>query len=238
MHFVTGDVLGVAVADYLGADCIALSVSATDVADLHFAGRGISPTRTKIGSPWIISAMAEMKGERVVGWEPNGGFLSASEIVVEGRRLAPLATRDAVLPLVAALHAAARAGISVLELFSRLPARFGRSGLLDGVASEKGRAVVALLSSGDSETISRFFNKDRGFGAFSRIDTLDGARLYFDNGDIAHVRPSGNAPQLRIYAVADSAERAHEIVSTALDEPGGLLYELVDAVSQAEEHNA
>ena len=236
VQFVPGDLLGVAVADYLGADAVALSVSATDVVDLHFEPKGIKPTRTRIGSPWIISAMAGMRGERVVGWEPNGGFMTASEIVVEGRRLAPLATRDAVLPLVAALHAAARGGISVVELFARLPARFGCAGLLDGVPPERGRAVVEMLSSADRELVSRYLGPERGFGDLSRVNTLDGARLYFDNGDIAHVRPSGNAPQLRIYAVADSAARAGEIVATALEEPDGYLRKLVRAVEQRGEH--
>jgi phosphomannomutase len=238
MRFVTGDLLGVAVADYLDADGIALSVSATDVVDLHFEGRGIKPTRTKIGSPWIISAMAEMEGERIVGWEPNGGFMTASEIVVGGRRLPPLATRDAVLPIVSVLHAAARAGESVLDIFLRMPARHGRAGLLDGVPSEKGRAVVELLSTGDDAVISQHFGPERGFGAFSRVNTLDGARLYFDNRDVAHVRPSGNAPQLRIYAVADTAARADEIVARALAEPGGILMDLVGVVDQQEANNA
>jgi phosphomannomutase len=40
-----------------------------------------------------------------------------------------------------------------------------------------------------------------------RINVLDGVRVYFHDGDVAHVRPSGNAPQLRIYANSDSQAR-------------------------------
>jgi len=36
----------------------------------------------------------------------------------------------------------------------------------------------------------------------------DGVRVLFDNGDVAHVRPSGNADELRIYTVADTQARA------------------------------
>ena len=36
------------------------------------------------------------------------------------------------------------------------------------------------------------------------VDYTDGVRVLFDNGDVAHVRPSGNADELRIYAVADT----------------------------------
>ena len=64
-----------------------------------------------------------------------------------------------------------------------------------------------------------------------RINVIDGLRLYFHNGDIAHIRPSGNAPQLRIYAVSDTQERADEIVRLGLKEPDGLLRSLESLVS-------
>lgn len=54
----------------------------------------------------------------------------------------------------------------------------------------------------------------------------DGVRVYFHNGDVAHVRPSGNAPQLRIYANSDSQARADEIVELGLREPDGILCQL------------
>ena len=60
------------------------------------------------------------------------------------------------------------------------------------------------------------------------INTIDGLRIYFANGDIAHIRPSGNAPQLRIYAVANTEARAEEIVTLALREPDGILRSLAE----------
>jgi phosphomannomutase len=59
-----------------------------------------------------------------------------------------------------------------------------------------------------------------------RLNVLDGVRIYFRNSDIVHIRPSGNAPQLRIYAVSSSQTRANEIVSRAVREPDGVLREL------------
>jgi len=49
------------------------------------------------------------------------------------------------------------------------------------------------------------------------VDYTDGVKIYFDNGEIAHLRPSGNAPEFRVYAVADSQGRAKEIVRTGID---------------------
>jgi len=60
--------------------------------------------------------------------------------------------------------------------------------------------------------LGRYF----AFGRVEKIDTLDGLRVWFDSGDIAHLRASGNAPQLRIYAVAGSQARADEIVTLGL----------------------
>ena len=39
-------------------------------------------------------------------------------------------------------------------------------------------------------------------------DNTDGFRVSFSSGDIVHLRPSGNAPELRCYAEADTEETA------------------------------
>jgi phosphomannomutase len=75
-------------------------------------------------------------------------------------------------------------------------------------------------------TLARFFTPALGFDDIVRINVLDGVRVYFDNGDVAHVRPSGNAPQLRIYANSSSQARADQIVELGLREPDGILRQL------------
>jgi phosphomannomutase len=76
------------------------------------------------------------------------------------------------------------------------------------------------------QRLSACFTTKCGFDDIVRINTLDGVRIYFRNSDIAHIRPSGNAPQLRIYAVANTQARANEIVEMSLREPDGLLRKL------------
>ena len=68
--------------------------------------------------------------------------------------------------------------------------------------------------------VSEDFDAAHGFGRLVEIDYLDGLRLHFEGGDVAHVRASGNAPQLRIYALASDDERARKIVELALAEDG------------------
>jgi phosphomannomutase len=76
------------------------------------------------------------------------------------------------------------------------------------------------------EQLSAVFSASQGFKQITRINYTDGLRLYFEAGDVAHVRPSGNADELRIYAVADTQERADEIARLGVAEPNGLLRQL------------
>ncbi|MGB0679557.1 MAG: hypothetical protein ACPGUV_07850, partial [Polyangiales bacterium] len=269
LAFIAGDVLGALVADSLQADSIAVPISTSDLIDRHFVPRGIPVVRTRIGSPWVVAAMAQLPGQRRVGWEANGGFLTASPLPVQGKILPPLPTRDALLPLIAVLVAARQQDKSVLALRAALPARFSQSGLLDQVPPEDSRAIrrhfgppdaamQAVRRHADSfvwtdndgaehaadhaqqaQLVARFaaleahFDASRGFGRLEAIDDLDGMRLSFAGGDIAHVRPSGNAPQLRLYAVADRPERAQAIIQQALAEPDGILQALRQSACEA-----
>ena len=48
------------------------------------------------------------------------------------------------------------------------------------------------------------------------VDTTDGLRITLADGCIVHLRPSGNAPELRCYAEADSVAVAQRCVDQAL----------------------
>jgi phosphomannomutase len=76
------------------------------------------------------------------------------------------------------------------------------------------------------QSIQHNFSAADGFGSVIRLNYTDGVRIWFDNGDIAHIRPSGNAPQLRIYVVSDVAQRADDMVRLAIREPDGLFRQM------------
>jgi len=101
-----------------------------------------------------------------------------------------------------------------------------------GVAVKAGEAAAAELST-IRDALEGFFPAAQGFGGIIRMNFLDGVRIWFSGGDIAHIRPSGNAPQLRIYAVAGDPARAGEIVRTALREPDGILRAMERGIAQA-----
>lgn len=59
--------------------------------------------------------------------------------------------------------------------------------------------------------LSHYFLPGMGYSAISKINYLDGVRIYFADGDIVQLRPSGNAPEFRFYTEAASASRAQEM---------------------------
>ncbi len=52
--------------------------------------------------------------------------------------------------------------------------------------------------------------------AVKNVDVTDGLRLTLDNNDVIHLRPSGNAPELRCYAEAEVTCQAKQIVEQVL----------------------
>ena len=49
------------------------------------------------------------------------------------------------------------------------------------------------------------------------IDVTDGLRMTLSDNDVIHLRPSGNAPELRCYAESTSDEKAKQLVVQVLE---------------------
>lgn len=248
-RFFGGDLVGMVAADFLKPDAVVVPISTNDAIDRGALVPVLEP-KTRIGSPFVIQGMLDAlkRGRRkVVGWEANGGFLTGSELTLAGRRLAPLPTRDAVLPILAVLASAAAQGKGLSALFSALPPRFSRAALLKNFPKDKSQTILKKLRPLSEDQVrigfegitandpvfldlvallAAYFKPEEGFGSVLGIDYTDGVRLYFQGGDVAHLRPSGNADELRIYAVADSQERADRITALGIREPDGILRSL------------
>jgi phosphomannomutase len=229
-HFFGGDLVGMVVAEYLQADAVVVPISCNDAVD-RGALAGLVEPKTRIGSPFVIAGMQEARRQgkqRICGWEANGGFLTGSDIARDGATLRALPTRDAILPILGTLFAASGKGFGLVDLFARLPKRFSRAALLEHFPRAAGLRLVEFLSPGSD--LARFFTPAMGFSKISKVDYTDGVRVIFDNGDVAHVRPSGNADELRIYAVADTQDRADAIAAMGVAEPDGILRSMERAV--------
>ena len=212
-QWLRGDVLGILSARALGARSVVTPVSSNTA--LELCGSFGSIVRTRIGSPYVIEAMMQ-KGlpAPIVGYEANGGFLLGGDVVFEGRNLAALPTRDAMLPIILVLAAARQQGCKLSELTDTLPQRFTHSDRLRDFAIERSRGLIAALG-GDPVLASAILAPD--CGTITAMDQTDGLRLTFASGDIVHLRPSGNAPELRCYAESTTPRRAGTLCRACLD---------------------
>lgn len=205
---VPGDVLGALTALALGAGRVVTTVSANTCIDR--TGQ-VAVDRVRIGSPFVIAGMAAAgAGARVAGYEPNGGFLLGFAAAGPSGPLAPLMTRDCLLPMLAPLAAARAAGLSLADLAARLPARFTATGRLQGVEADAARAFLAAVEAAPERLLTA-----AGLGALAGVDRTDGWRATAAGEEVLHLRPSGNAPEFRLYVEADSPARAEEIVARA-----------------------
>ena len=207
-----GDVLGLITARFLGADTVVVPVTAGSA--LEHSGGFRKVVRTKVGSPFVIAGMEEATsaGARIVaGFEANGGFLLGSDVTLHGRTLAALPTRDAMLPILAILAAVRAAGTSLADLVASLDAGEMASDRLPNPPSETSAAFLDRLREPDFR--AAFLGP---IGSSASIDQQDGIRIELNGGRTIHFRASGNAPELRCYAEAKTAQEAQDLVRWGL----------------------
>jgi phosphomannomutase len=225
-QWLRGDIAGVLCARQLGIKALVTPVSSNTVVERCGAFEPVR--RTRIGSPFVIEGMQRLMDdglESVAGYEANGGFLLATDLCrtegprLEGRCLPNLPTRDALVVAVTILLAAVERGQPVSALAADLPPRFTHSDRLKGFPTELSRTRLAALRTGKVQADTAAIDAEFGdaFGPVATLDDTDGLRITFKSGEILHLRPSGNAPELRAYTEADSPERAEIMTRIALD---------------------
>jgi len=215
-RWLRGDIVGILCSQYLAADYVVTPVSSNTAVER--CGQFKDVIRTRIGSPYVIAGMEQAaaqhgQGAVVAGYEANGGFLLGTDIARNGAVLKALPTRDAVLPIVAVLGLARERGCRVSEVARDLPPRFTASDRLQDFATELSRDLIARLAQAPAQAGALLAPQS---GALAQVDTTDGLRVTFAGGDIVHLRPSGNAPELRCYAEASTQEAAEALCRACL----------------------
>lgn len=207
-----GDVVGILCARYLGVQGLVTPVSSNSAVEL--CGWFAEVRRSRIGSPYVIEGMQQLQQHhlRVAGYEANGGFLQATPLERGSRVLAPLPTRDAVIVILSLLHELRLRETTLAGLVDGLPSRFTASDRLKAFPTELSKSRLARFDTGDGTRDRQLLHESfSGLGTVRRVDRTDGLRMEFDSGEILHLRPSGNAPELRCYSEAASEERAWEV---------------------------
>jgi len=212
---IRGDALGLLTSRLLGAQGVATPVTSSSGSE-HVLG--VTIVRTKIGSPYVIEAMQQLTADgipAVVGFEANGGFLTGSKTSFGGVALDPLPTRDSALPILAVLHEACSRNVTLSELVGSLGLPVSLSGRLQDYPTGTSRDLMVWLAQ-EPGNLSRFLGYD-----IRKMDTTDGLRCELAGGEIVHLRPSGNAPEMRCYVEATSPDRASRLLEEMLKRIGG-----------------
>ncbi len=213
-NWLRGDVAGILTARYLEADSVSTPVSCNSAVEKSNFFNKVY--RTKIGSPYVVAAMddAVSEGSQMsVGYEANGGFLTSSTLYRFGKTLSALPTRDAVILHISVILLAREQGLTISELVDTLPQRFTASDRLKEFPQEKSKAILARFTTGDQDSDNTAVEEVFGelCGKVFSIDRTDGVRVTFENQEVVHLRPSGNAPEFRCYTEADTNNRAVEL---------------------------
>lgn len=144
--------------------------------------------RTKVGSPYVIEAMK--KSGATFGFESNGGCIHADTML----------TRDGGATFVKMLNILKWSGKTLAQLMAELPQFFIR------------RAKFAC----PTEKFSHILEQAKKFQKAISIDETDGVKLILDAATWVLFRPSGNAPEFRVFVESNTATKANQLLDHAL----------------------
>lgn len=206
---ISGEILGLIASKFLEIETIAYPVSCSSALQ---ASQWIDDCSiTRIGSPFVLGRMLEklsaQPSRKVAGFEANGGYLLGSE----AKGLKPLMTRDSLLPILCLLLTMKEQGsVHASDLMKPFSKYVNLSGLIKNFSPEN--AAKTLERFRDALLRNALFDCPVRLGALSSVNELDGVRAQFSEGAIVHLRPSGNAPEFRLYVEAGTRESAEAIL--------------------------
>ena len=213
-HWLRGDIVGLLTAQALQVTHLAVPVSCNTAIEASACFRQVM--RTRIGSPFVIAGMQALQqagATSVAGFEANGGFLLGSQLP-QAPGLAPLPTRDAVLPVVILLSQVKAQGKPLSQLVAALPPRFTASDRLQNFPTESSQALIARWTA-DPADLQQSLQLPANI---DRIDSTDGLRATLTSGRIVHLRPSGNAPEFRCYVEDEDQAAAQTLLSHVMQQ--------------------
>jgi len=216
-EWLRGDVLCMLAARSLGIDGLAVPVSCNSIIEKSDAFNHI--IRTKIGSPYVISAFENLKSSNkfIAGFEANGGFILESDIQRENRIIRKLPTRDALLPALEVIISSTNSTIS--SLLKALPQGVTLSGRIQQIDVDLCKKILFDAFLSPSDLLSKL-----GFRAsLINLDVTDGWRCSLNDNSVIHLRLSGNAPELRIYVEDNDATNAGETLRRVIERAKKLL---------------
>jgi phosphomannomutase len=140
-----------------------------------------------------------------------------SDIELNGKTLHALPTRDAVLPILIVLSLSHQSSVPISDLLKALPSRFTASTCIKGVLKGVSTQIINSLEFDKVKQDEFLFAVygDRSL-KIDVINKTDGLRLTINNKEFIHIRPSGNAPELRVYIETSTMDKSEELVGLVI----------------------
>ncbi|MBG1233580.1 phosphomannomutase [Aestuariivirga litoralis] len=206
-----GDLVGLITARFLKAQTVVTPITSNSGLDAHMKKPAI---RSKVGSPFVIDEMLKAKkraAKAIVGFEANGGFFTLSNFKLGNGTFTALPTRDCFLPILAILAAARKAKRPVSGFAAGFALPVALADRLENFPLTSSQSLMSRLQ--DNAALADFFGP---FGTMAKVDRLDGLRVMLNDSSIIHLRPSGNAPEFRVYVEAKTQNEAEKLLKAAL----------------------
>lgn len=207
-----GDLLGLMTARFLNANVVVTPVTSNSGIEKN---GDFSVTRTQVGSPYVIAGMEEAlkSGEDlIVGFEANGGFLTATRFSPTGEAMSALPTRDCFLPTLAALYLAKKENKPLSAFASDYQMPVADADRIKDYAQTRSSALMKQLRASDGN-IADFL---ASIGTVKSKSDIDGLRITLQDDRVIHFRPSGNAPEMRCYVEAANEKDAKALLKQGL----------------------
>ncbi len=207
---ISGDVLGMVTAKFLNIENISVPVSCTSL--LEALGYFKNIVRTKVGSPFVIEGIEQLSQgqEPVAGFEANGGFLLGTEV----SSLAPLPTRDVMLPVISFLTLYSSEWLQKNE--DKLFSRVNMSGLIKNFPSEESKKILEVVEANPKRILEFSAKLAEELQGIDDVNSVDGVKIKTTSGDCVHLRPSGNAPEFRVYVESGAKVKAEMLLKETL----------------------
>jgi phosphomannomutase len=178
---------------------VAVTVSQSVLTKRIAHAMGLKVYETPIGFKYIADLM--LKEDILIGAEESGG------IGVKGH----IPERDGVLNSLLLLEAIVSAGKPPSEMLADLHREFGEFhfGRRDlHMPVSRGQELVARLSEKPPDSFASF--------DVTNVETMDGAKLIFEDESWLLFRQSGTEPMLRIYSEATSVEKMEKLLAAGV----------------------
>jgi len=163
---------------------VATAVSSSRVVEDVVTDAGGELVWTKVGSVVISRTMVD--GGIMLGGEENGGLMYGPHLQV----------RDGSMAMALVLEIMARADRPLSELLGELPSYSQMKGKVECPNELKQRALEEL----------------QGAVKADRVETIDGVKLWYEDGSWILIRPSGTEPIFRLYAESSTQEKVDRMV--------------------------